>query len=53
MIVIPGRAKQESINPSVSFSAKSPPLGVWIPGLRQVAHPGMTKSKTQTLCLAS
>jgi hypothetical protein len=30
-------------NPSVSFGTKTLAQGVWIPGLRQVAHPGMTK----------
>jgi hypothetical protein len=29
-------------NPSVSFSTKTPRQGLWIPGLRLVAHPGMT-----------
>jgi hypothetical protein len=32
-------------NPGVSFSTKTLAQGVWIPGLRQTAHPGMTKSK--------
>jgi hypothetical protein len=33
--VIPGRAKRE---PGIH----QPRSGVWIPGLRQAAHPGMT-----------
>ena len=36
--VIPGRAKHE---PGIHRSAKL--VDQWIPGLRQVAHPGMTK----------
>ncbi|MEA2883800.1 MAG: hypothetical protein QOH32_3056, partial [Bradyrhizobium sp.] len=43
--VIPGRALRaspESITPVFAFSIHTLAQGVWIPGLRQVAHPGMT-----------
>jgi hypothetical protein len=55
--VIPGRARSlssgralrgpvganpESITPVFAFSIQPLAQGVWIPGLRQEAHPGMT-----------
>jgi hypothetical protein len=43
--VIPGRALRanpESITPVFAFSIHTLAQGVWIPGLRQEAHPGMT-----------
>jgi hypothetical protein len=46
MSVIPGRALRaspESITPVFALSVQTLAQGVWIPGLRQVAHPGMTK----------
>jgi hypothetical protein len=45
--VIPGRALRanpESITPVFAFSIHMLAQGVWIPGLRQAAHPGMTGS---------
>jgi hypothetical protein len=30
------------MTPVVEFSVHTPAQGVWIPGLRQEAHPGMT-----------
>jgi hypothetical protein len=35
----------ESILPVFLFSIQTFPQGVWIPGLRQVAHPGMTTAR--------
>src|SRR3981081_4046854 len=43
--VIPGRAawrEPESITPVFEFNIHTPAQGVWIPGLRQEAHPAMT-----------
>ena len=37
-VVIPGRAKRE---PGIHWAAEQ--VLKWIPGLRQVAHPGMTR----------
>jgi hypothetical protein len=41
-VVIPGLAKRE---PGIHQAAEQ--VVTWIPGLRQVAHPGMTRWKTQ------
>jgi hypothetical protein len=38
------RASPESITPVFAFNTQTRTLGVWIPGLRQEAHPGMTMS---------
>jgi hypothetical protein len=37
------RASPESMIPVVLFILPKLPQGVWIPGLRQAAHPGMTR----------
>jgi hypothetical protein len=45
-LVIPGRALRaspESITPVFTFCIHTLAQGVWIPGLRQEAHRGMTK----------
>jgi hypothetical protein len=39
---VAGRASPESITPVFVFIIQTPTQGVWIPGLRQVAHPGTT-----------
>jgi hypothetical protein len=47
-LVIPGRASsrtRKSITPVFKFIIHTPAQGVWISGLRQEAHPGMTASK--------
>jgi hypothetical protein len=35
-------ASPESITPVFAFSIQTSAQGVWIPGLREEAHPGMT-----------
>jgi hypothetical protein len=54
--VIPGRALRaslESIIPVFAFGIQTSAQGVWIPGLRQVAHPGMTAIYSAAAAFAS
>jgi hypothetical protein len=41
------RASPESITPVFAFGIHTLAQGLWIPGLREVAHPGMTKCVCQ------